>query len=339
MATGSRSGNIPSNLETVNQENDIVSDSDISNDSLEELDLDSLKKEQSRIDSVLNYLVNFNCPKKKVGRPKKTARGRGKQTASTSRQDSSNIQRLEVGTDENIPEIGSINPNMLMEYLTSINEFNKKLLKGISTLSKKYDDLAGQVRQVSEPSSRIEEQPPNPQPPRTNVNKSQIDSDLEVRVDAIEQRENANILLCSGSVIKNAIEGPQESLKDNIVARIKELIPEVDGDEILRVVPFGNKKTHVKVECSSLKNKRKILTLVRQKKPVGLYFSEFLTQYRSKMFYSLRSLKVKFPNKIKSVYTRDGNLFYKMCDSDDFRRIRSPIDITELEKRLNETEE
>ena len=82
-----------------------------------------------------------------------------------------------------------------------------------------------------------------------------------------------------------------------------------------------------------------MITLARLKKPNDLFLSEFLTQRRNKMFYSLRTLKVKFPNKIKAVYTRDGNLFYKLSEADDFKRVRSPTEITELERRLSETGE
>ena len=42
-------------------------------DSFEDIDLDNLNENQSRIDSVLKFLLNFNVPKKSVGRPKKTA--------------------------------------------------------------------------------------------------------------------------------------------------------------------------------------------------------------------------------------------------------------------------
>ena len=339
MATVVRSEDMLNGSETVRQDNGPALESDISSDSLEELDLDDLKNEQSKIDSVLNYLMNFKCQKRKVGRPKKTTRGRGKQTASTSRQESSNSPGLEVGNDNSLHEMDSINPSLLIDYLTSVNDFNKKLLKGISALSKKYDDLADRVRQVSEPSPGTEEDTPPPPPAPTNVNNVQVDSNLETRIDAIEQRENANFLLCSGSVIKDVIEGPSEVFKDNIISKIKESLPELSDREIVRVTPFGSKKSHVKVECASFKEKKKILILARQKKPTNLYFSELLTQYRSKMFYSLRSLKAKFPNKIKSVYTRDGNLFYKLSEADDFRKIRSPTEITELERRLNGTEE
>ena len=38
---------------------------------LEDIDLDNLNDDQSRIDSVLRFLLNYNVPKKSVGRPKK----------------------------------------------------------------------------------------------------------------------------------------------------------------------------------------------------------------------------------------------------------------------------
>ena len=109
-------------------------DSDISTG--DELDLDSLNNEQMKIDRVLNYLMNFNCPKKKIGRPRKA---RGKPNASASKKSSSNrpSQQPEDSNEENIPDIRAIDSSKLMDSLTSVNHFNKKFLKGICALSKK----------------------------------------------------------------------------------------------------------------------------------------------------------------------------------------------------------
>ena len=56
------------------------------------------------------------------------------------------------------------------------------------------------------------------------------------------------------------------------------------------------------------------------------------------MLFELRSLKVKFPNKIRAVYTREGNIFYKLSGVDGFRKIRCHGEVGELEKRLKRAE-
>ena len=40
--------------------------------SIDEVDLDDLNNDQSRIDSVLNFLLKYDCRKKNIGRPKRT---------------------------------------------------------------------------------------------------------------------------------------------------------------------------------------------------------------------------------------------------------------------------
>ena len=75
-------------------------------------------------------------------------------------------------------------------------------------------------------------------------------------------------------------------LKDNVISQIKHAMPEITEEEIIKVTPFGKKKTHVKVECNSFNVKKKIISRARQLRPDNLYFCEFLTQHRNKMFYS-----------------------------------------------------
>ena len=341
MAAQFSDGNFPSDTENVSSQ---VVDRGIeaSFDVSEELDIENLSNEQLRIDSVLNYLLNFDCPKKNVGRPRK--RG-GKSSASTSNRENSNSQQpvLVEGVGEemkNLTDVKEIHPGLLMDFLIKVNKFNKELLQGISILNKKCDGLAEQLRLACERAPGASERNLPTSPEQEEVSKAQGEvNDLQTRIDALEQRANASYLLCSGPCIKEAIEGPQEMLKDNVISQIKHAMPEITEEEIIKVTPFGKKKTHVKVECNSFNVKKKIISRARQLRPDNLYFCEFLTQHRNKMFYSLRSLKGKFPNKIKAVYTRDGNLFYKLRGTEDFKRIRCPKEVTELEKRLARTEE
>ena len=168
--------------------------------------------------------------------------------------------------------------------------------------------------------------------------------DLETRVDAIEQKSNANIILCSGSIIKEVIETvnndpDSNNLKDKLISAVEEALPgTAQFGDIVRVSLHGKQKTHVKVFCSSVEVRKRVIAAARRRKPDNIYFSEFLTNYRNGMFYSLRSLRNRFRDKISSVYIRDGNIFYKLSDTAGFKTVRTPLDITALERKLTGTE-
>ena len=44
--------------------------------------------------------------------------------------------------------------------------------------------------------------------------------------------------------------------------------------------------------------------------------SEFLTKSKQSIFYNLRQLRKQHPGEIKSVFTKAGNIFYKLHNSD-----------------------
>lgn len=314
---------------------------DEGNSSSNEVDLDSLNNDQSRIDSVLNFLLNYDYRKKNVGRPKKAVGrtrkqpGRGSKSSDSRRQ--SSVLPDEV--EESLINIDDLHPGLLVDYLTKLNDFNKKLLHGINVLSNKYDMLVAKSSINQAEASGPSVSPPAPVSQQTNVTEEVKEKDLEVRVDAIEQKSVSHVLLCSGNMITEAIENHPESLRDTVVSSVCQALPEVANEsDIVRVAVFGKKKKMVKIECSSERSKKKLISSARLVKPANIYFSEFLTPFRSKMFFSLRSLKKKYPSKISAVYTRDGTVFYKIPGTDGFKTIRHPNDVTNLENRLLNTE-
>ena len=158
-------------------------------------------------------------------------------------------------------------------------------------------------------------------------------------MDAIEQKANANIVMCSGAVIREAIGGDPSHLKERVISCINDALPsETEEGDIVKVSHYGKKKTHVKIECSSMRVRKRLITSARENKPAGIYFSEFLTHFRNSVFYSLRSLRNKFKDEILAVYVRDGNIFYKLRGVDGFKSVRTPLDVTELEKKLTGSE-
>ena len=324
-------------------------------DSLEDIDLDNLNENQSRIDSVLRFLLNYNVPKKNVGRPKKAA-GNNIDPSVMLNNVGSDHSQYSIPDDirESMKKINSIqdlHPGLLIDYLVRLNEFNKKILQSVGVLHKKYNEL--KLRQPSGVSSGnrhdVSSVSPNNVAASSSVNdddvrRSNKDVDLETRVDAIEQKSNAGILLCSGPVITEAIESignnPESDLKDKIISTIRDKCPGVISEvgDIVRVSPYGKKKTHVKVVCSSVEVRRKMIASARRGKPDNIYFSEFLTNYRNGLFYSLRSLRNRFRNKISAVYIRDGNIFYKLSETEGFKTVRTQLDVTKLEKKLTGSE-
>ena len=56
--------------------------------------------------------------------------------------------------------------------------------------------------------------------------------------------------------------------------------------------------------------------------------SEFLTPSKLEIFYNLRQLKKQHTDKIQSVYTRGGNIFYRLRNTDREIRVNSLSDIS-----------
>ena len=238
-----------------------------------------------------------------------------------------------------LEDFKDLHPGLLLDYLIKLNDFNKKLLHGINVLNNKYDMLATKLNVEQVGDSVPEGSPPAPTHQQKTVNEEGQQTDLEIRVDAIEQKSLSNVLLCSGNKITEAIENHPETLKDTVVSSICQALPEVaKASDVIRVTVFGKKKKVVKVECSSEVSKKKIVSSARRGKPANIFFAEFLTPLRNKMLFSLKSLKNKYPNKISAVYTRDGTVFYKIPGSEGFKSVRHPKEVTDLENRLLNTE-
>ena len=94
----------------------------------EDIDVDSLKDEQSKIESTLNFLLNYNCTKKKVGRPSKSE--------SSNKPDKQTLQIPDTVSDElkSFTDINVLHPGVLLDYLKKINNFNKKILSTLDSI-------------------------------------------------------------------------------------------------------------------------------------------------------------------------------------------------------------
>ena len=111
---------------------------------------------------------------------------------------------------------------------------------------------------------------------------------------------------------------------------------DVTGIDIgnLQVTLFGHEKKALKIHCANSSSKLHIVKQARQKKPSGIYISEFLTKANLKIHANLRKLKKLRPRKIKSLYTKKGNVFYGLHDVDRAVLVRS---IQEVENIIGDT--
>ena len=117
--------------------------------------------------------------------------------------------------------------------------------------------------------------------------------------------------------------------------KLKENVPEITESDVKRVTLFGKNKQHIKVTCNDSDTKRKLIIAAKRKKSKTIFFSEFLTNYRNKLYISLRSLKKSYPDKLIAAYTRQGNIYYKLSsNSQKYILLRNQSDLDELQNQL-----
>ena len=129
-----------------------------------------------------------------------------------------------------------------------------------------------------------------------------------------------------------------EGLKGNLCKAIcGDEVREIDIRD-LRVSLFGYGGKSIKVDCANSFSKLHILKQARLKKPIGIYASEFL-KFKLQIFRNLRNLKKLHPGKIKSVYTREGNIFYRLEGLDRAVMVKSNSEIENIFRDVPSTME
>ena len=205
-----------------------------------------------------------------------------------------------------------------------LNEQNKKLLNLVEVLS---EEVKTSVITENQPNSESGEVPP-----KTTV------EDVANRIDKIEQNLNSNVLICRGTTVESLITDSTSGSNPPNYERLKgEVCRSVCGSEAtnvdicsLQVSLFGSDKKKIKIVCNNSVSKAFLLRQARKKRPNGLYVSEFLPSSKLNILYNLRQLKRQHQDKIKSVYSRNGNLYCRLKDSDREIRVNSLNDLTTI---------
>ena len=301
------------------------SESSIGTDSIVD-DPTQLRDECSIINSTLDYLININY-KKKPGRPAKNS-----------------VPDTVNDAFKSIRNINDLHPGVLIDYMSKINSFNKKILRNLESLHSKYSELVDKIENRST-SSAVHSQTINiessivPLPNDTKLNRVNRVSDLESKIDTLEQRINSKFILCSGeSVTELVTNNDVNNHKPNLVNIVKSILPEVNDRDFTRIYRFGKDRKVLKVECTNISIKNRILIEARKKKLNNIYVSEFLTSNRNKIHYRLRLLKKRFPTKLSAVYIRNGSVFYKLSSNNNYTAVNRLIDVDELEASFVNTD-
>ena len=236
-------------------------------------DIDSLKDEQKIIEKTLNSLLNFKVHAKTRGRPPNVPKVTQK-IPDTVRDDFKSLSN-----------INELHPGILMDYLTKVSSLNKKLLQNFELLTDKYialnDKLSNSSTQLLVPNTL--ESPLHPQlPVLTSVgskfeqNISNFNEDLFSKVDSLEQSSNACIVICSGENINDIASTDAPNMKNKLYTALKTVSPEITESDVDHVSVFGKHRKQLKVTCSNISVKNKLLRDIRTKKPTNFFISEGL---------------------------------------------------------------
>ena len=215
--------------------------------------------------------MNYNCNKRKPGRPKANETPKEK-------------LKIPDAVNEDLKSFTNINnlhPGILLDYLRRLNNFNKRLLSSFESLDKKYNQLVDKIETIkpddkSHESSQVLPVQTNSfvqhsehSPSRKNLEQRVEDdhktlNNIELKVDSLEQQANNNILICSGTYVTNLLQSNnQENLKESLSLKIKNTFRSltIDDDDIANLNVFGKNRKNIKIRqsISSLHTQRKYL--------------------------------------------------------------------------------
>ena len=214
-----------------------------------------------------------------------------------------------------------------MKCIVKLNDQNKRLLSLVENIAKNAEASQSVCPVETVPSELSQE----------ISTKSKILDGVSERLEKIEQNLNANTLICRGPTVSDLISSATSGTTTNLISLKGDICKSVCGEDMLnvdigniQVGLFGKEKKSLKIECSNLSTKIQLLKQARIRRPTGLFLSEFLTPTKHSVFYNLRQLRKQHPEKFKSVFTRGGNIFYRLSDSDRLYQVSSLDDIGKI---------
>ena len=291
--------------------------------------LKELHDEQRSIDGIIESLLNYVPSSLTTGYSQRKGSDGNLSNSSTSSSTPTNLKKgrgrpPKVNPPSPLPTVSSqkLSLDVIAECLKKLNEQNKRLLNFVEVLSNdvKKDSAENPTQQSDEVSQ-----------------KATVES-VNNRLEKLEQNVNSNILICRGPAIESLITESVGGGSHPNLERLKgDVCRAVCGDDVtgvdvcnLQLSPFGRDRKSIKVSCSNSASKLHLLKQARRTRPQGIYLSEFLTTNKLRIFYNLRQLKKQHPGTIKSVFTKGGNLFYRLQNSNQAVQVNSLNDLSNI---------
>ena len=214
----------------------------------------------------------------------------------------------------------------VVECLNKINDQNKQLLNFVEV-------LADKVKINTDTENTTVTQGENSSPTEENS----VLEGVNNRLEKIEQSLNSNTLICRGPTVERLVNDSATGDFANLEGLKGKVCEAVCGDDVtsinvrdLQVSLYGRDKKSIRLSCTNPASKIQLLRQARRKKPNGLYINEFLTSNKLKIYRNLRQLKALHPNKIKTVFTRNGNVFYTTSESNQAVHVAVLTDLNNI---------
>ena len=296
-----------------------------------DVNLDDLRAEQESIDKLIDSLLGFNPTSSNAtslqrrdseGTSSPAPSNRGRVTGRTRLATSS--AKTPKSPSPVIPECSL---SIVIECLNKLNVQNKRILSFVEVISEnlKTGNSTAEQSEVTEEKTVISA------PQQEAINS------VNERLEKIEQNININTLICRGKAVEDLLKVSPSGESPNLERLKGEICKTACGENVtavditnMQISVFGKDKKSIKINCVNSTSKIHLIKQTRLRKPEGFYISEFLTSAKLKVFHNLRALKKQHPSKLKSVFTRGGNIFYTLHDSEGIFQVSSLSDLENI---------
>ena len=296
-----------------------------------DFNLEDLKAEQEGIDKLIDSLISCNPisstnslqQRRESDIPNSPApvRGRGPGRPRGAK----TTARTPSSPSPPVAENSSL--SAVIQCLNKLNTQNKRLLNIVEVISEKIESAQTPSAVSTQVPTESEGAPAD----------SEILASVSSRLEKIEQNINLNTLVCRGSAVEDLIRETSTGESPNLERLKGEICRTACGEEVtgidisnVEVSVFGRDKKCIKINCPNSVSKLHLLKKTRTRRPEGFFMSEFLTANKLKIFHNLRALKKQYPQKIKSVFTRGGNILYTLQNSNRLYQVSCLTDLNNI---------
>ena len=92
----------------------------------------------------------------------------------------------------------------------------------------------------------------------------------------------------------------------------------------------------MKIECASISVRNHLLEQARNRKPTGIYLAEFPSTDKLSLYRRINELKREYPNKVRAVYIRKGDIFCKTEPNGEVLKIANAKIVDELRSQFTD---